>query len=130
MNATKTDTRFAPPADEDAKAIRALLDVMRLFRKESPTIPMSYAMGFLLVALKPGGGSTDYMEDLDTIQPIMSRIMLALAKHERRNRGEDSGFDLIDMANDPLDLRRKRAFLTPRGRALMTSVLKVINRIK
>jgi len=130
MNATKTDIRFTPPDDEDARALRVVMDVMRVFRDESPTIPVSYAMAFLLVALKPGGGSTDYMNDLDTIQPIMSRILLALGHKERRKPLGESGADLIDFAPDPLDLRRNRTYLTPKGQRLMRKVVEATNRLK
>ena len=132
MSATRktADKRFAEPNEDDARTIRAVLDVLRLFREEAPTVPVSYAMAFLQVALKPGGGSTDYMGSLDTIQPNMSRILLSLANRERGKVYGESGYGLLDFAPDPLDLRRNRTYLTPKGRALLHNVLTAVNRVK
>lgn len=128
--ANTVDKRFASPTEDDARVIRAVIDVLRVFREESPTIPVSYAIAFLLVALKPGGGTTDYMGGLDTIQPIMSRILLALGNKERRKPADESGFKLIDFAPDPLDLRRNRTFLTGKGKALLNKVLVSVNKAR
>ena len=130
MNATKHDVRFTEPSEDDARTIRALIEVMRLFRNESPTIPLSYAMAFLLVALKPGGGSTDYMGQLDTVQPIMSRVLLALGARERRKALGEGGYGLVDFAPDPLDLRRNRTHLTTKGRKLLAGVVAAVNKAK
>ena len=125
-----TDPRFATPEINEGAALRALIEITRAFREISPTLPVSYMQAFLAVCLKPGGGSTDYMGELDTIQPIMSRILLHLGAKQRGKALGDSGYKLIDTAPDPLDLRRDRYFLTPKGKTLLRRVLRELERTK
>jgi DNA-binding MarR family transcriptional regulator len=124
----KTDPRFAPPEDDAARQIRALIEITRLFRDLAPTLPVSYMQAFLEVALHPGGGSTDHMGALETIQPVMSRILLHLGSKERRQALGEGGYKLIESAPDPMDLRRDRYFLTPKGKALLAGLQKALDR--
>lgn len=128
--ALKPDPRFTPLEDGAANHIRALIEVTRIFRDLAPTLPVSYMQAFLEVCLRPGGGSTDYMKHLDTIQPIMSRILLHLGSKERRQALGDGGYKLIDSAPDPMDLRRDRYFLTPKGKALLSRIQREVAKLE
>jgi DNA-binding MarR family transcriptional regulator len=70
------------------------------------------------------------MGQLDTVQPIMSRVLLALGARERRKALGESGYGLVDFAPDPLDLRRNRTHLTTKGRKLLAGVVAAVNKAK
>ena len=70
----------------------------------------------LLVALKPGGGPTDYAKDLEVTSGQVSRWMLELG--ERARDGGD-GFGLVQRIGGSKDLREVHYTLTPKGRAFM-----------
>lgn len=125
----QVDPRFAPPCEETSRQLRALIEICRAFREISPTMPVTYVQAFLTVCLKPGNGSTEYQKELETIQPIMSRILLSLGNKQRRKPADESGFKLIDFAHDPIDLRLKRVFLTPGGKQLLNKVLREVERM-
>lgn len=54
-----TRDRFAPPSDTDAATISALIDMLRGFYELDSKMPISYVLGFLAVAHKPGVGVLD-----------------------------------------------------------------------
>lgn len=126
---TTTDPRFSQPDEETARILRAMIEITSAFRELSPTIPVAYMEAFLVVCLKPGGGSTDYMKDMGTIQPIMSRMLLTLGNKERRKPADESGYKLVETSPDPLDMRRNRTFLTAKGKTLLNRVVRQIQRL-
>lgn len=125
-----TDLRFAQPSDRDARRLKALMNIVRLFRDVSNVLPVSYMQAFLAVAMRPGLGVTDYCDDVETIAPIMSRILLHLGSKERGKEQGESGFQLIESAPDPANLRRKRTYLTPKGNLLLKSLYKELARLE
>jgi hypothetical protein len=129
MNSPPADTKFSPPDEETARHLRALLEITRAFRELSPTIPVAYMEAFLVVCLKPGLGATDYMKDMGTIQPVMSRMLLHLGNKERRKELDESGFQLIDSVPDRADLRRHRSYLTVKGKRLLNRVVGYTKRL-
>jgi hypothetical protein len=48
---------------------------------------------------------------------------LALGAKERRKALGDSGMKLLDNAPDPIDLRRNRTLLTPKGPTMLAKIL-------
>lgn len=127
--APKSDQRFTLPDEDATRHLKALIEITKIFREVAPTLPVSYMHAFLEVCLKPGGGSTDYMARLDTIQPIMSRILLHLGSKARRQALGEGGYKLIDSSSDPMDLRRDRYFLTPKGRTLLAKIYRELRKI-
>lgn len=125
MTQAAADPRFAPPDDASMRRLVAVADIVGAFRELSPSFPASYMLAFLDVAMRPGGGSTDYMATLETVQPVMSRILVALGPKSRA--GED-GFGLIETALDVRDLRRRRSFLTPKGKGLLKRITRAVER--
>jgi len=49
--------------------------------------------------------------------------LLALGAKERRKALGDSGMKLLDNAPDPIDLRRNRTLLTPKGPTMLAKIL-------
>jgi hypothetical protein len=74
--------------DNQRKALRRVRRIVELFRNIEPRIPSSYMDAFLSVALKPGGGPTDYARDLGTSQPLASRVLLEIGMLKSRNQGD------------------------------------------
>lgn len=125
-----TDLRFAQPSDRDARRLKALMNIVRLFRDVYSAMPLSYMQALLAVAARPGLGVSDYCHDLDTIEPNVSRMLLHLGSKERGKEQGESGFQLIESAPDPANLRRKRTYLTPKGNALVKSIYKELARLE
>jgi hypothetical protein len=83
-NGSRKDTRFEPPAENDAKELEKIAKIIDAFRHVDSKIPSSYMAAFLRVALEPGRGPTEYAQKLNTRQPIASRILLEMGKIEHR----------------------------------------------
>lgn len=92
------------------------LHAMELFRDLSPAITANYVTALMLVALKPGGGPTDYAKDLETSSGVVSRWMLELGE---RARDGGEGWGLIRRSSGSEDFREVHYTLTPKGRAFV-----------
>lgn len=112
--------KYAELPEGEALQVERLARVIDIFREFDTAFPASYIAAFLLVAVKPGYGSTDYARDLGLAQAVTSRLMLEIG--QKRRTGED-GLGLIDSASDGKDLRVRRAFLTPKGKALLRRIM-------
>lgn len=112
--------RFAEPNTADYRAIRRALLILDVFRRIDPKMPLGYAVMLLQVALRPGEGPTEYAKRMGVSQPGASRVLLELADHARE---KDHGLGLLDKAQDPVNLRRTRYFLTPLGHRLLDELL-------
>ena len=119
------DDRAQPYTDTELRRLRALALVVRDFRELSPAFPSSYMLAFLAVAMRPGGGSTDYMQTLETAQPVASRILIALGPKGRSSEG----FGLVDTFIDTIDMRRKHTYLTDKGKTLVARILTHMERL-
>ncbi len=121
----RQDELFADLPTDEALKIERLINAMEVFREYDTAFPMSYAVAFLMVALKPGKGSSDYARDLGLAQAVTSRLMLEIGKKSRHG-GE--GLGLIDSLPDPNDLRARKNFLTPKGKTLYRKILAALGR--
>jgi DNA-binding MarR family transcriptional regulator len=126
-NSRSGDIRFQKPDEDTSKQLRSLMEITRAFRDLSPTFPVAYMHAYLAICLNPGEGASEYMRELEVSQPVASRIILALGVKSRR--GEE-GMQLVDAATDPIDLRRKRTYLTAKGKGLFTTIKRQLERMK
>lgn len=124
-NGKQKDIRFEPPAKDDAKELEKIAKIIDAFRHVDSKIPSSYMAAFLRVALDPGQGPTTYAQQLNTRQPIASRILLEMGKiDEARERSGEIG--LVNRMTAPDNLRSQNYFLTHKGRMLMNKLIKII----
>jgi DNA-binding MarR family transcriptional regulator len=112
---------------EDAEKVEALIRVIDIFREYDTTFPASYIAAFLLVAMKPGKGSSEYARDLGLAQAVTSRLMLEIGQ---KSRTGEEGLGLLDSSPDGQDLRVRRVFLTNKGRGLLRRVLAAMKKLK
>ncbi len=117
---TYRNDMFETPNADDVTKLERLSRVIDIFRDIDGSISANYLQAFILVALKPGRGSTEYARDLGLAQAVVSRILLEIGKKSRMG-GE--GLGLVDSVHDPKDLRLKRNYLTPKGRELLRKIL-------
>lgn len=118
--ANEVADKFAELPDDECIKVERLLRAIDVFREFDTAFPASYMAAFLLVALHPGKGSTDYARKLGSAQAVASRLMLEIGP--KRRTGEP-GLGLIGSEPDTKDLRIRRAFLTPKGKALLRKLM-------
>lgn len=95
------------------------LHAIDVFREVNPGMSANYIKALMLVALKPGGGPTDYAKDLELTSGNVSRTMLELGE---RTRDGDPGLGLVVRHTGSSDFREVHYFLTPKGRAFLKKV--------
>ncbi|MCX7369860.1 MAG: MarR family winged helix-turn-helix transcriptional regulator [Alphaproteobacteria bacterium] len=103
---------------------RALAEFQAIHR--SVTVEMVNV--FLMVALDEGQRSIDYSRKTGLSQSTISRYLLDLSQYRRQltedsDTGRQEGHGLIWSEVDPQELRAKRYFLTPRGKAIRDRVV-------
>jgi DNA-binding MarR family transcriptional regulator len=101
-------------------ALRRTQAVLNQFQVFNPTMPIQMAASFLQVALNEGKSLRELCELSDTAQSTMSRHLLDLGE---RNRRLGPGLGLVIGKTDPVELRKKQFYLTPKGRVLLRSIL-------
>lgn len=112
--------RFAELPDDTFERIELLARAMEVFREYGPNFPMSYALAFLLVALKPGRGVNEYAKEMGSLQPVASRALLEIGPKSSRHDRE--GYGWIDSEVDLNDRRYRKLFLTPKGKLLLKKI--------
>jgi len=117
--------RYGRPDEETTGHLRAGLDFLNAFRSVEPNMPLSYALGFMHVALDPGYGTVHYARAMAMHQPVTSRILLEIGQ---KTRTGGPGLGLVDSVYDTVDLRLKRYFLTPKGKLLVQAIVKEMSR--
>lgn len=119
---TRKNNKFHELDDDQRKLFRRLKRTIEAFRSLYPNMPTSYVDAFLSVVLEPGKGPSDYAEDMGTIQPIASRVLLEIGTKARLR---DEGLHLVDRQLSDTSLRNHELFLTPKGRQLMKQIEKI-----
>lgn len=99
----------------------SFLQCLQAFTKIRGTMPMQYAVSFMLVALDEGRGVGEYAERAGVSQSVMSRHLLDIGE---RNRYMQDGFGLVTYRANPMELRKHEYFLTPKGRALFHEIIR------
>jgi DNA-binding MarR family transcriptional regulator len=101
-----------PLKQEDARALKALLDALGTFLKLDPNMPVQQIRAFLLVAMEEGLGTMELSERAGIDNTVMTRHIAGLAD---LNRYKTEGHNLVYQKTDVLDKRTRKAYLTPDG---------------
>jgi DNA-binding MarR family transcriptional regulator len=104
-------------------ALYKCLSFMEAFRIIRPTMSMQHAYVFLLVAMDEGRGVQEYAERAGVTQPGMTRILLALGPRGQKGA---AGHRLVQQATGTEDLRRRRTFLTDKGKSLLQEIVRLM----
>jgi DNA-binding MarR family transcriptional regulator len=113
--------KLKPTFTEEERAyIRALLLALRPFIKAKPTIPLSYVITALTVAVEENEGVAEYADKCGISPTVMTRHLLDLGE---RNRLKEPGLGWIQQERDLFDLRKHRARFTSTGAALLRDAI-------
>ena len=95
-----------------------MLDFLRFARDNiSPDVTVQRVLVLLSIARHPGLSQSELSETLPGISTTaMSRNIADLSERTSQKRG---GPGLVRLQQDPGNLRRKRVFLTPKGKRLI-----------
>lgn len=98
------------------------LNVLEEFRKIDPEMPIQMAVVFLNIAADEGLNMSELYQRSGISQSSVSRNVAALSKWHRANK---AGHDLVYTKEDPMERRRKVAFLTSKGRLVAEAIAKL-----
>lgn len=113
----KNKFEFTP---EEVAGLKKFMRTLAHFKKLDQAFPQSYMEALLHIALKPGLGTSDYAERLETSKSNASRILGIIGERPRRS---DEHHDLIEQEDDPSDARKTHYYLTPKGFKVLKQVL-------
>ena len=116
---------LAHKASQSDPVISGLIDVLDAFRNAHPTMSLSHAILFLLVAHEEGLGVQEYTERANLAQSVATRYLLDMGSHTRKR---EPGAGLVVQRMDPLDMRKHQTFLSGEGKALLHKVQRIANR--
>lgn len=104
-------------------ATRILLDLLHQWQKIDPEFPLQYAVCLTEISLDEGCSLTTLAERAGLTLSTVSRIVGALSDY--RQNGQPYG--LVELRVSAAERRRKELYLTPRGRAVMQKLGKVLD---
>jgi DNA-binding MarR family transcriptional regulator len=93
--------------------------VLGRLRDRHADMTVLQAMCFFLVSARPGISQRQLMNELDSNDSTISRILSLLSDLGDR---KSAGLDLIEMKVNPNDRRERLMFLSPKGRRFMADV--------
>lgn len=96
---------------------------MTAFRAVNPTMSIQVVHTLVLVALHEGSSLVEIGRISGFKMATISRNLLDLGT---RNRNREPGFGLVETQTDPMELRKKKVTLTPKGRELLRQVLDIM----
>jgi DNA-binding MarR family transcriptional regulator len=119
------------PKDSDEKTLFTLSRAFAAFQALNRTMSAETANVFLMVALDEGHRSIDYGRKCGLGQSTISRYLLDLSTYRRElaedtEDGRKEAYGLIRSEVDPMELRAKRYYLTPRGRGLRDRLVGIL----
>jgi DNA-binding MarR family transcriptional regulator len=101
----------------------AFLDLLNALRRVDPEFPLQYAICLTEIAMNEGISLTQLSERTNLALSTVSRIVGALSTV--RQSGEAYG--LVTLKISPKERRRKELSLTPKGWAVMRSVMGIFD---
>ncbi len=112
--------------DDFIRTIQCLLWALKPLVNLRGSIPLPYAIVFLLVALDEGNGVSSYARALGIHRWTMSRYLRSIGM---RGRNGGPGLGLVMVEHDPTDQRLTKVVLTAKGRALAEEVFQQMRRL-
>ncbi len=97
--------------------------LLRELQKIDPEFPLQYAVCLAEIAMDEGLSLTQLSEKTSMPLSTVSRIIGALSKH--RQKGPPYGLVRVNVS--AAERRRKELYLTPRGRAIISSVAALLS---
>lgn len=104
----------------DRKHLDKVTNLFQSFRQVDPTMPLQLAYTFILCSIYEGESVGDISRRAGFALSTTSRHILDLGEYDRKKA---PGFGLVETRIDPLELRRKTAYLTPKGRNLLNQII-------
>jgi DNA-binding MarR family transcriptional regulator len=112
--------------DDPRWIIQCLLWALKPLVNLRGSIPLPYAIVFLLVALDEGNTVNSYAQALGIHRWRMSRYLRAIGS---RARNGGHGLGLVDVLHDTEDPRFTKIVLTDKGRAIAEEVFRQMRRL-
>jgi DNA-binding MarR family transcriptional regulator len=112
----------------DKRVVQILLWALKpLFNLRGPrSIPLPYAITFLMIALDEGKGNNAYARAVGIERRAMSRYLRDIG---RRARNGGPGLGLIEVRPDPDHPQRTQVFLSEKGRTIANQVFSQLRRL-
>ena len=101
---------------------KTFLRLLRELQKIDAEFPLQYAVCLTEISQEEGLSLTDLSIRTGMALSTVSRIIGALSK----NRQKCTPYNLIRIKISATERRRKELYLTPRGRAVIDSILEII----
>ncbi len=101
---------------------KTFLRLLRELQKIDAEFPLQYAVCLTEISQEEGLSLTDLSVRTGMALSTVSRIIGALSK----NRQKGTPYNLIRIKISATERRRKELYLTPRGRAVIDSILEII----
>jgi DNA-binding MarR family transcriptional regulator len=101
---------------------KTFLRLLRELQKIDAEFPLQYAVCLAEISQEEGLSLTDLSVRTGMALSTVSRIVGALSK----NRQKGTPYNLIRIKISATERRRKELYLTPRGRAVIDSILEII----
>lgn len=110
-------------APSDTQLLHKVSLALTVFRSANPIMTIQAAHTLLLVATNPGSSVSELSNISGYKLTTISRNLLDLGA---RNRKKEPGLGLVFAEVDPNELRKKLVSLTPKGKALMGTLLNIM----
>lgn len=101
-------------------AFAKMVSMLRLFRLQSNEMPMQQADILITIASRPGISMGELADEVGLAQSSVSRNVAGLAAYAKPGM---PGLALVEALPDPQDSRRRRLFLTAKGKAFVQQLM-------
>ena len=105
-----------------SKDIRTILALLRTLQGIDPEFPLQYAICLNEIALDEGLSLTTLAERCGMPLSTVSRVVGALSCHRQRG----NPYELVKVAISATERRKKEISLTPRGRAVIDTLVDIL----
>lgn len=109
--------------DDELKSLVKLTRALTTFKIVNEKMPLQYVLSFLAVATDEGKGVLEYANKLNVSNSTMSRHLLDIGP---RNRNMEPGYGLVQYRANPMELRKHEYYVTPKGRQLLTHIIRAL----
>lgn len=106
----------------DENPVQVFIDLLRHLQKIDNEFPLQYALCLAEISVNEGMSLTTLAEKVNLSLSTISRIVGSLSEY--RQNGQPYG--LVEIKVSPEERRRKELHLTPKGRALIQKISKIL----